>query len=144
VCVLGHFSRVQLFVTLWTISTRLLSPWDSLGKNTIVGCHALLQGIFLTQGSNLSTQENTVQQFHRQKYKVVRAPPFFVSKRRIFTLNGNCARWLPQPLPVFRFLILHYLNPRLPDRVINKIQIQSLLNEIGSAKKALWKLLGCP
>ena len=26
---------------------------DSLGKNTGLGCHALLQGIFLTQGSNL-------------------------------------------------------------------------------------------
>ena len=26
--------------------------WDSPGKNTGVGCHALLQGIFLTQGSN--------------------------------------------------------------------------------------------
>ena len=25
---------------------------DSLGKNTRVGCHALLQGIFLTKGSN--------------------------------------------------------------------------------------------
>ena len=25
---------------------------DSPGKNTGVGCHALLQGIFLTQGSN--------------------------------------------------------------------------------------------
>ena len=25
---------------------------DSLGKNTGVGCHALLQGIFSTQGSN--------------------------------------------------------------------------------------------
>ena len=29
--------------------TRLLCPWDSPGKNTGVGCHALLQGIFLTQ-----------------------------------------------------------------------------------------------
>ena len=27
---------------------------DSPGKNTGVGCHALLQGIFPTQGSNLS------------------------------------------------------------------------------------------
>ena len=27
-------------------------PWDSLGKNTGVGWHFLLQGIFLTQGSN--------------------------------------------------------------------------------------------
>ena len=33
--------------------TRLLCPLDSPGKNTGVGCHALLQGIFLTQGSNL-------------------------------------------------------------------------------------------
>ena len=28
---------------------RLLCPWDSPGKNTGMGCHALLQGIFLTQ-----------------------------------------------------------------------------------------------
>ena len=27
----------------------LLCPWDSPGKNTGVGCHSLLQGIFLTQ-----------------------------------------------------------------------------------------------
>ena len=33
--------------------TRLLCPWDSPGKNTAVGYHFLLQGIFLTQGSNL-------------------------------------------------------------------------------------------
>ena len=33
-------------------ATRLLCPWDSPG-NTGVGCHALLQGIFPTQGSNL-------------------------------------------------------------------------------------------
>ena len=34
--------------------TRLLCPWNSPGKNTGVGYHALLQGIFPTQGSNLS------------------------------------------------------------------------------------------
>ena len=32
--------------------TRLLCPWDSLGKNTASGSHALLLGIFPTQGSN--------------------------------------------------------------------------------------------
>ena len=32
--------------------TRLLRPWDSPGKNTGVGYHFLLQGIFPTQGSN--------------------------------------------------------------------------------------------
>ena len=31
---------------------RLLCPWDSPGKNTGVGCHALLQGIFPTQELN--------------------------------------------------------------------------------------------
>ena len=34
--------------------TRLLCPWDSPGKNTGVGCHFLLQGIFPTKGSNPS------------------------------------------------------------------------------------------
>ena len=41
--------------SLWTYGLepiRLLCPWDSPGKNTGVGCHALFQGIFLTQGSN--------------------------------------------------------------------------------------------
>ena len=32
---------------------RLLCPWDAPGKNTGVGCHFLLQGIFSTLGSNL-------------------------------------------------------------------------------------------
>ena len=32
--------------------SRPLCPWDSPGKNTWVGCHALLQGIFPTRGSN--------------------------------------------------------------------------------------------
>ena len=31
---------------------RLLCPWSFPGKNTALGCHFLLQGIFLTQGSN--------------------------------------------------------------------------------------------
>ena len=33
-------------------ATRLPCPWNSPGKNTGVGCHALLQGIFPTQESN--------------------------------------------------------------------------------------------
>ena len=35
-----------------TEPARLLCPWDFPGKNTRVGCHFLLQGIFPTQGSN--------------------------------------------------------------------------------------------
>ena len=47
---LSHFSHVQLCANPWT--ARLLCPWDSPDENTGVGCHFLLQGIFLTQGSN--------------------------------------------------------------------------------------------
>ena len=46
-------SRVQLFATPWTAApNRLLCPWASSCKNTGVGSHSLLQGIFLTQRSN--------------------------------------------------------------------------------------------
>ena len=31
---LSHFSRVWLFVTPWTVASRLFCPWDSPGKNT--------------------------------------------------------------------------------------------------------------
>ena len=42
----------RLFATVWPEAARLLSPWDSLGRNTGMGCHALLQQIFPNQGLN--------------------------------------------------------------------------------------------
>ena len=42
----------RFFATHGLQPARLLSPRDSPGKNTRVACHALLQGVFLTQGSN--------------------------------------------------------------------------------------------
>ena len=53
-CVSGSHSVTSDF--LWPHGlqpTSLPCPWDSPGKNTGVGCHFLLQGIFLTQGLNL-------------------------------------------------------------------------------------------
>ena len=52
--ILSHFSRVQLFVTPWTITLQLQSSvhGDSASKNTRVGCQSLLQRIFPTQGWN--------------------------------------------------------------------------------------------
>ena len=52
--------RVWLFATPWT--ARLLCPWNSPGKNTGVGSHSLLQGIFPNQGSTWSPafQENSL------------------------------------------------------------------------------------
>ena len=42
-------SRVRLFETPWTVATRLLCLWNSPGKNTGVGSHSFLQGIFPTR-----------------------------------------------------------------------------------------------
>ena len=39
-------------MTPQTQPTRLLCPWNSPGKNITVGSHSLLQGIFMTKGSN--------------------------------------------------------------------------------------------
>ena len=49
VCVPSH-SAMSDFATPRTVAPRLLSPWNSPGKNTGVACHFLLQGIFPTQG----------------------------------------------------------------------------------------------
>ena len=46
-------SRLTFFNPMDCSPTRLLCPWDFPGKDTGVGCHALLQEIFLTQGLNL-------------------------------------------------------------------------------------------
>ena len=51
-CILSRFSHVRLSATLWTMACQAPLSWDSPGENTGVGCHFLLQGIFLTQGSN--------------------------------------------------------------------------------------------
>ena len=44
--------------------TRLLCPWDSPHKNTWVGCHALLQRILPTQGSNLDLPQGKQILYH--------------------------------------------------------------------------------
>ena len=51
-CCAESLSGVQLFATPWTSPPGSSVHGDSPGKNSGVGCHALLQGIFPTQGSN--------------------------------------------------------------------------------------------
>ena len=62
---------------------RLPCPWDCPGKNTGVGCHALLQGVFPTEGLNpglphcrrilypLSHQRNAVYVYLCQLHRTV-------------------------------------------------------------------------
>ena len=59
---------------LWP--AMLLCPWDSPGKNTGVDCHALLQQIFPTQGSNLCL----LRLLHWQAGSLTLAPPGKVPK----------------------------------------------------------------
>ena len=53
VAVCWSLNRVRLFVTPWTVARQALLSWDSQGKNVGVGSYSFLQGIFLTQGSNV-------------------------------------------------------------------------------------------
>ena len=54
---------------LWP--ARILCPWVSPGKNTGMGCHALLQGIFPTQESN----PHLLRLLHWQAGSLPLAPP---------------------------------------------------------------------
>ena len=54
ICVCAKSLQSCLILCYPTVyrTTRILCVWDSPGKNTEVGCHFLLQGIFPTQGLN--------------------------------------------------------------------------------------------
>ena len=52
VCVSHSIMANSLWPHGLTAYQALVCPWDSPGKNTAVGSHVLLQGIFLNQGSS--------------------------------------------------------------------------------------------
>ena len=71
---LSHFSHVQLFEKLRTVAPQApLCPWNTPVKNTGVGSHSLLQGIFPTQGSKPHLQLLDCRQifYHRAAGKLV-------------------------------------------------------------------------
>ena len=45
-------SYVLLFAASWSVAYQAPLSWGSLGKNTSMGSHSLLEGIFPTQGLN--------------------------------------------------------------------------------------------
>ena len=47
---------VRRFASSWTVALQALLSREILNARILVGCHALLQGIFPTQGSNLGRQ----------------------------------------------------------------------------------------
>ena len=52
VCVLSHFSHVQLFLTPWAVAHQAPLSMGFFRQEYWSGCHGFLQGILLTQGSN--------------------------------------------------------------------------------------------
>ena len=54
VYMLSCFSRAQPFATLWTVACQAPLSMEFSRQKYWEGCHALLQGIFLTQELNLS------------------------------------------------------------------------------------------
>ena len=82
------FSCLVVSHSLWPHglhSARVLCPWDFPGKNTGVGSHILLQGIFLTQGLN----QRFLCLLHRQVDSVLAEQPWNKSR---MTCNRNSQR----------------------------------------------------
>ena len=52
-----------------SMDCSLLCPWNSLGKNTGVGSHFILQGIFPTQGSNPGLSRIARQRKKKKNYQ---------------------------------------------------------------------------
>ena len=76
---------------------RLLCPGNSPGKNTGVGSHSLLQGIFLTQGSNLNLLPCRQILYHlshqgspTRERAIVVFFPFLLSAQKIKDTRNEC------------------------------------------------------
>ena len=83
-------SVVSDFVTPWTVACRQLCLWDSPGKNTGVGSHSFLQGIFLIQGSNPGLRHCRQTLYHLSHQG---SPPFLFDRRDPGDKGFGWDRW---------------------------------------------------
>ena len=74
--------------------TKLLSPWDFPGKDTGMGHHFLLQGIFPTQGSNVGLL-HCRQILYQLSYKG--SPANRISQSVQLVQSLNCVRLFATP-----------------------------------------------
>ena len=140
-CILSH---VWLFVILWTVTCRLLCPWDFPGKDTGVGCRFLLQGIFCSPESswqfntpNKSSERSWLnhkpseacQKMPDEFYEVLHSENHFQNRRTptlsmaVFTLSAakNDSGIVPRPLKqnTLTLSLWHYWKQGL-EPVINE------------------------
>ena len=97
VAVVKLLSCVQLFETPWTVACQSLCSWDFPSKSTGVGCHFLLQRIFLIQGSNLGLLHRRRILYHPGHQGSLRL------KSTIFLLFGFVSSWVN-----FNFFSFYY------------------------------------
>ena len=93
-------------------STRFLCPWDFSGKNTELGCHFLLQGIFPTKGLNIHL------------LNVQSAGRFFTAK----------PRWKPQ-LPIFHLIKNLFIKS---NQLTNAPSQNTITSGIKASIKGFW------
>ena len=75
---------------------RLLCPWNSSGKDTGVGSHSLLQGIFPTQGSNsglLHCRQILYHLSHQEGPKSKSPTHKIIRKYIVVVLSHHMLRW---------------------------------------------------
>ena len=79
-------SCVQLFATPWTVAYQAPLSMGFPGKGTGVGCHFLLQGIFLTQGLNLGLPHCRQTLYHLSHHGSLKGKGYIYILRAIFGL----------------------------------------------------------
>ena len=88
-CIMLTLSCSVMSNFLWTHElqpARLLCPWNFPGKNTGVGCHFLLQGLFLTHRSNLHF-------LHLMHWQVNSLPQQYLVSSHIFWILTPNKTW---------------------------------------------------
>ena len=105
-------ARIVVPDCLWPhglLPVRLFCPWDSPGKSTGVGCHSLLQGIFLIQGSNMSL----LHLLHWQASSLPAEPPekpyVYIRSDQIRSVAQSCPT-LCDPMNRNRFVLFSSLS----------------------------------
>ena len=89
---LSHFSRDQLCVTPWTAAHQASLRRDSPGRNTVVGCHFLLQGMKVKRESEVAQSCPTLSD------PMDGSPPGS-SAHGILQARG--LEWVPSPSPTY-------------------------------------------
>ena len=96
-CVLSQFNLQGLSVTLWTVAHQ--APLSTgFSRQSRLGCHVLLQGIFLTQELN----QGLVQLLHYSEFFTAE-PPGKPATSKYIPLNAATKFTLRQCIPCLAF-----------------------------------------